>query len=160
MERPPPSKPKSELSAAARALRLLAQRDHTRSELAQKLAPHVSDHEELEALLDEFTDRGWLSEERVVEQVVNAKASRFGPRRIRKTLLDRGVPEALIAPALDKLKAGELDAARAIWSRKFKKTDTPAEQARQVRFLQSRGFSVEVAMQVVRGRGGEEGEGA
>jgi regulatory protein len=144
--RPPPSKP----SAAARALKLLARRDYTRRELAEKLSADVTDYEELEALLDEFTNRGWLSEERVVEQVVSSKAGRFGPLRIRKTLLARGVPEALIEPALESLKATELDAARALWARKFRAPETPAEKARQVRFLQARGFSIDVAMRVVR----------
>jgi regulatory protein len=152
VERPPPSKP----SAAARALRLLARRDYTRRELAEKLSADVTDYEELEALLDEFTDRGWLSEERVVEQVVNAKAGRFGPLRIRKTLLERGVPEALIAPALESLKATELESARTLWARKFRPPQTPAEKARQVRFLQSRGFSLDVAMRVVRSDAREE----
>jgi regulatory protein len=148
VERPPPSKP----SAAARALKLLARRDYTRRELAEKLSADVEDHEELEALLDAFTDRGWLSEERVVEQVVNAKAGRFGPFRIRKALVERGVSEALIAPALESLKATELEAARALWTRKFRSPATPTEKPRQVRFLQSRGFSFEVAMRVVSGR--------
>jgi regulatory protein len=146
VERPPPSKP----SAAARALKLLARRDYTRRELAEKLSGDVADYEELEALLDEFTNRGWLSESRVVEQVVNSKAGRFGPLRIRKALLERGVPEALIGPALESLKATELDAARAVWARKFQRPATSAEKARQVRFLQSRGFSIDVAMRVVR----------
>jgi regulatory protein len=153
VEHPPPSKP----SAAARALKLLARRDYTRRELAEKLSADVADYEELEALLDEFTDRGWLSEERVVEQVVNAKAGRFGPLRIRKALVERGVPEALIAPALVSLKATELDAAHALWARKFRSPKTPTEKARQVRFLQSRGFGIDVAMRVVSGRGDEQG---
>ena len=151
---PPLSKP----SAAARALKLLARRDYTRRELAEKLSADVTDYEELEALLDEFTDRGWLSEARVVEQVVNAKAGRFGPLRIRKTLLERGVPEALISPALESMKVTELDAARAVWARRFRApAASPAERARQVRFLQGRGFSLEVAMRVARG-GAREGD--
>jgi len=157
VERPRQSKPKPEPSAAARALRLLARRDYTRRELAAKLAPHVADHEELEALLDAFTARGWLSEARVLEQVVHAKRGRLGPARIRRTLLGRGVSEELIAPALRELRETELAQARLVWARKFCiAADDGAEQARQVRFLQSRGFSVDVAMRVVRRGGGED----
>ena len=152
MEHPPQSKPERTPSAAARALRLLARREHTRRELAERLEDSVADRAELEALLDDFTARGWLSEERVVEQVLNAKAARLGPLRIRQVLLARGVPEALIAPALNKLKATELEAARAVWTRKFRATGSAGDQARQVRFLQSRGFSLDVAMRVVRRR--------
>ena len=156
MERPPKSKstPKPEPSAAARALRLLARRDYTRRELAAKLAPHVQDPAELDALLDDFSGRGWLSEARVVDQVVHARRERFGPARIRRALIARGVSEALLAPALQNLKQTELEAAKVVWSKKFcGRAATRAEEAKQVRFLQFRGFSVEVALRVVR-RGG------
>ena len=150
---------KGEPNLAARALRLLARRDHTRRELEHKLSPYVEDAAELAALLDDFAGRGWLSEARVVDQVVHAKCGRLGPARLRRLLLQKGVPEELIAPALRKLEGTQLETARAVWSRKFHNAPTTAaERARQVRFLQSRGFSVEVAMRVARGRDGSEGE--
>ena len=134
-------------------MRLLARREHTRLELERKLAPHVQDSAELKALLDDFVARGWLSEARVVDQVVHAQRGRLGPARIRQTLLQKGVSEELIAPALRALRDTELDSARSVWSRKFKAApESASERARQVRFLQSRGFSVETAMRVVRGR--------
>lgn len=145
-------KTRAELTLRGRALRLLARREHTRLELERKLGPHVEDGAELAALLDDLTTRGWISEARVVEQLVHAKRGRYGASRIRRLLLERGVSEALIAPALAALKADEVESARAVWRRKF--TATPrnaAERARQVRFLQYRGFSIDAAMRVVRG---------
>lgn len=158
--RPPKSKkPKTEPSAAARGLRLLARRDHTRRELQAKLAAYVDDPAELECLLDDFTARGWLSEARVLDQVVQAKRAGMGLSRIRHVLLRRGISEELIAPALATLKASEVETARALWARKFAGVrGSVADQARQVRFLQSRGFSIEVAMRVVRGSAGDTGE--
>jgi regulatory protein len=146
------SKRKGEPTAAARALRLLARREHTRLELERKLKPHVEDPAELQALLDDFTARGWLSESRAVDQLVRMKRARFGAARIRQSLLEKGVPHDLIAPALETLKESELDAARSVWARKFKTApETSAERARHVRFLQYRGFSLDIAMRVVRG---------
>ena len=143
-------------SARARALRLLARRDHTRLELKQKLTPHVEDAAELDALLDDFTERGWLSEARVVDQLVQARRARFGPARIRRALIEKGVPETLIAPALATLRESELATAREVWAKKFREAPaTAAERARQVRFLQSRGFSLDVAMRVVRANDAE-----
>jgi regulatory protein len=154
VEPPPPrSKRKAEPSLGARALRLLARRDHTRRELAAKLAPHVEDDAALDALLDDFTARGWLSEARVAEQVLHSKRGRLGPARIRQALLQRGVSESLVDTTVANLKGTELDAARAVWSRKFRTPGaTPAERARQLRFLQSRGFSLDVALRVVNQR--------
>jgi regulatory protein len=146
------SKRKNEPTPAGRALRLLTRREHTRLELERKLAPHVEDPAELQSLLDEFTDRGWLSETRAADQLVRLKRARFGAARIRQDLIDKGVPHDLIAPAMETLKESELDAARGVWKRKFRAppADT-AERAKQIRFLQSRGFGLNIAIRVVRG---------
>jgi regulatory protein len=108
-------------------------------------------------VLDELEGRGWLSERRVVEQVVHARRSRFGSRRIERELLDKGVSEEGVAAALPQLKEGELEAARAVWLRKFggRHAGRPAERARQVRFLQGRGFDLDVIMKVIKGRDDE-----
>lgn len=153
-----PSRPRSkskrnaEPSLAARALRLLARREYTRPELERKLAPYVEQPAALQTLLDELAGRGWLSEARAVEQLVQSKRARFGSARIRRTLIEKGVSAELIASTLQGLRETELAAARAVWARKFKTLpDTPAARARQVRFLQYRGFSVGIAMRVVGG---------
>ena len=153
----PARKRRPEPSLSARALRLLARREHTRAELERKLSAHVEDPAELRKVLDDFTARGWLSEARAVDQIVQAKRRRFGAARIRQALADKGVPHALIGPALEGLKASELDTAREVWKRKFRNppADT-AERAKHVRFLQARGFSLGVAMRVVRGGSDED----
>ncbi|MGZ8210525.1 MAG: recombination regulator RecX [Burkholderiales bacterium] len=139
-----------EPSPAQRALRLLARRELSRLELARKLAPHVPDALELQALLDDCAARGWLSEARAAEAIVHAKCGRFGPAHIRKTLTDKGIPPELIAPAVKQVRRRELETARAVWVRRFHlPAATASERAKQVRFLQSRGFSLEVAMRVV-----------
>ena len=138
-------------------MRLLARREHTRRELETKLARHVADADEIRRVLDDFTARGWLSEARAAEQLVRVKRGRFGAARIRQSLTEKGVPQALIASSLEALKASELDTARSVWARKFKIAPAnQAERARHVRFLQARGFSVEIAMRVVRGGGADD----
>lgn len=139
-------------SLRERALRLLARREHSRRELARKLAPHSEDPDELERVLDEFENRGWLSERRVVEQVVHTRRARFGARRIERELLEKGISEEAVAAALPELKAGELEAARVVWRRKFgRQPRTAAERARQARFLQGRGFALDVILKVIKG---------
>ena len=141
---------KSSISPSARALRLVARRDYTRFELRSKLAPHVEDAAELEVLLNDFTERGWISEPRVVEQLVHAKSARLGASRIRHALLKRGIAEELIGPALATLRESEPGRARSVLAIKFSAPPaTPAERARRVRFLQSRGFTFQVAMRAV-----------
>jgi regulatory protein len=146
-------------SLKERALRFLARREHSRAELARKLAPHADDSTDIDSVLDDLESRGWLSERRVVEQVVHARRRRFGARRIERELLDKGISKDSVAAALPQLKEGELEAARAVWLRKFggRQPGRPAERARQVRFLQGRGFDLDVILKVIEKRDEDEG---
>jgi len=139
-----------------RALRLLARREHTRAELARKLSVHSEDPGEVERVLDDLEQRGWVSERRVVEQRVHTLRKRYGARRIERDLRQKGVTDDAVAAALAGLKGGELAAAREVWRRKFggRQPGRPADRARQVRFLQGRGFDLEVVLKVI--KGGEE----
>ena len=141
-------------SLRGRALKLLARREHSRAELARKLSAHTEDPAEIEAVLDDCEQRGWLSERRVVEQRVHTLRTRFGARRIERDLLAKGVSGEAVAGAMSDLKGGELEAAREVWRKKFggRLPRTPADRARQARFLQGRGFDMEVIMKVINSR--------
>jgi regulatory protein len=135
----------------AQALRLLTRREHSRLELARKLAHHTEDRGEIEALLNDFEHRGWLSEQRVVEQVAASKRQRFGARRIAYELREKGVSEDAIGAALPQLKASEFAAAREVWRKKFGTLPANArDKARQIRFLQGRGFGLDVIRQLLK----------
>ena len=136
----------------ARALKALARREHSRQELQAKLQPFAEDPDELEPLLDDLEKRGWLSESRFVEQLTTVRRRRFGAARILHELREKGVSEAALAAAQAQLKDGEVEAARAVWKKKFGSLPaTLEERAKQSRFLASRGFSAEVVHQVLRG---------
>lgn len=132
-------------------MRCLARREHSRAELHARLLPHVQEGEDLDAVLNELEKRGWLSDERAATQLVHAKRSRFGTQRITHELRQKGIAEELISTALPALKVSELEAARGVWQRKFGTLPHDAkEKAKQVRFLQSRGFALDVIFKVLR----------
>ena len=146
----------------ARALQYLARREYSRAELHGKLQLYVQAREDfeqahpdgLDALLDDLTARGWLSDARAATQLLHAKRSRFGMQRITHELRQKGIAEELISAALPALKESELDAAREVWQRKFGLLPQDAkEKAKQIRFLQSRGFGFDVIFQVLGGGG-------
>lgn len=154
---------KPEVSLRARALQYLARREYSRAELRGKLLPHVQADAEfeqsqpvdldalLDALLDDLTARGWLSDARAATQLVHAKRSRFGTQRIMHELHQKGIAEELISAALPELKEGELEAARSVWQKKFGTLPQDAkEKARQVHFLQSRGFALDVVFKMLK----------
>ena len=147
------------MSLRARAMQYLARREYSRAELRAKLLHHAGDDgdfsqpqpENLDALLDDLTARGWLSDARATTQLLHAKRSRFGTQRITHELRRKGIAEELIEAALPALKESELEAARNVWQRKFGTLPQDAkEKARQMRFLQSRGFGFDVVFQVLR----------
>lgn len=143
------------LSLKGRALKHLARREHSRLELARKLAPHAEGPDEVEAVLDALQAAGWLSEERFVESVVHRKAARLGAARIRQELQGHGLSSEAVAETLQALNATEFERARAVWTRRFgdQAASDPGERARQMRFLAARGFSPEIIRRVVRGEG-------
>ncbi len=137
-------------------------REYTRQELARVLAPHAENEAEVDAVLDEFSQRGWLSETRAAEQLVHARRGRYGPARIRRDLEARGVSAELIGSTVAGLKEGEFEAARVVWQKKFREpAGSAAERAKQARFLLGRGFSGEVITKLLRsiGRGQTEDNG-
>jgi regulatory protein len=143
---------RTEVSLRTRAMRSLARREHSRAELKAKLLPHVQEGDDLVAELDALEKRGWLSDERATDQLVNQRRARFGAQRIAHELRQKGIAEAFITDAMPRLKEGELEAAREVWKKKFGALPANSqEKARQVRFLQSRGFALDVIFRVVRG---------
>lgn len=150
---------KPEISLKNRALQYLARREYSRAELRDKLLKYLSvddDFEQqtavrLDDLLDDLTSRGWLSDQRAAAQLVDRKRGRFGLQRITYELQQKGLSESLIDEVIPGLKETELDAAHEVWSRKFGVLPQDAkEKARQMRFLQARGFSVEIIYRVLR----------
>jgi len=145
---------KKPVDARSKALGLLSRREHTRSELKQKLYSPDSSSDEINTLLDELEQAGWLSDARFASSYVRANLARFGASRLKNELRQRGVSDGDIQAALAEATEIETDLSRAqaIWQRKF---GTPpvdaADKGRQVRFLQARGFSFDIIRQVITG---------
>jgi regulatory protein len=143
---------KKQATLRERALRLLARREHSRAELARKLRPHVVAEDDLDALLDDLTRRTQLSEERYAESRANALSRKFGAARIAQELRSKGLDKELAGRAVEAARSTEVERARAVWLRKFRTAPlTREERAKQMRFLQSRGFSFDAIRAVIRG---------
>jgi len=131
-------------SLKARAVALLSRREHSRLELARKLAPHADpEHpDDLQRVLDDLQREGWLSDERFAHSLVQRRAPRKGAALVMQELRRHGLPDEQVAALRDDLQATELQRARAVWQKKFGRPPADAKDyARQFRFLASRGFS-------------------
>ncbi len=125
----------------ARALRLLARREHSRQELRHKLGAEDVDGQTIESVLDELEQAGWLSERRLAEQLVGAARDRYGSRRVLQRLREKGITGEAFDQAASSLAVQDLDSARALWRKRFGRPPaTLQDRARQARFLAGRGF--------------------
>ncbi|MBU3574216.1 recombination regulator RecX [Polynucleobacter sp. UK-Mo-2m-Kol15] len=160
-------------SLKARALRLLSMREYSRKGLSAKLEESVARSLKLkpaeessegltqgvpltvqiQAILDDFEARGWLSDQRFAEALVRRRSERFGTRKIQDELAQAGVDSSKTTELLRNLKETEYQRAHELWLRKFGVLATEQkERARQYRFLASKGFSSAVVSKVVAGR--------
>ena len=169
---------KPRLSLKARALQLLAQREHSRIELRRKLLAHAGQaaavgaraeadspgspafsrrlaptaemQASVDSLLDGLAANGHLNEARFVVARVRARAARLGNLRIRHELAQHGLQ--LAPEEAQALKDSEFARAREVWARKFEASPSDAaSRAKQARFLVARGFSSDVVRRVLRG---------
>jgi regulatory protein len=147
--------PKQQLATLRQqALGALARREYSRVELEKKLARKTDDPDALRTLLDEFEANGWLSDERFATSNARHREGRFSQRYIVQDLKQKGVGGDTAQAAVDALEQDDYATALALWKQRFGKA--PADQkekARQVRFLQSRGFALGVVFRILKEAG-------
>jgi regulatory protein len=125
-------------------MRFLARREHTRVELRRKLQARAQEGDDVEGILDELAQRGWLSDARYAEQAIRAKARRFGPIKLAHFLKGKGLGDEAIAAGLKEAGADAATSLEAVWRSRYRAAPADErEKLRQVRFLQGRGFAVD-----------------
>ena len=144
------NKPGFQPSLKGRALRLLSQREHSRTELERKLAQHEEVPGELAKALDELQARDFINAGRAVDSVVNRRSGKLGNARIKQDLAAKGLSGEAVAEAMADLKDSEPRRAQEVWQKKFGcAPQDPQARAQQMRFLLSRGFNAEVVRRTV-----------
>jgi regulatory protein len=139
-------------SLKGRALGYLSRREYSRAELARKLKPFVEETDSLDTVLDALEAENWLSDSRFAESLIHRRSSRLGTSRIIGELKHHAVDQSLVEEASAQLRETELTRAQAVWRKKFGQLpETPAERAKQARFLASRGFSGATIGKILKG---------
>lgn len=142
-----------------RAVSLLAIREHGTKELKQKLLKKFPETSEILAEYQEFSgfisglidevleicqQNNWQSDERYLEQAVRSYSDKGqGPLKIRQKLQQACYDTGLISQYLDWDESDWVDIAQQVLEKKYGNCQKPTEakeQAKRVRFLQSRGF--------------------
>ena len=139
------------VSLKAQAVRLLARREYARDDLEQRLIAKGAVRDEVVAVLDELSSQGLLSNERFAHALVAQKSGSYSRRSIRGELKRKGVSGDAIEDAIGDAPIEDDAAMLALWQRRF---GTPPandrEKARQIRFLQSRGFALSAIFKMLK----------
>ena len=127
------------------ALNLLAQREHSKLELQNKLIAKGFSVAEITKVVQELSQEGLQSDERFVEGYIAMRSRRgFGPLRIKAELGERGIVPELIEQFVQEYNWSDL--IRVVRRKKFGQ-ELPSnlqDQTKQMRYLYYKGFDVDL----------------
>ena len=129
------------------AMNMLARREHTYGELLKKLRHKIENVPVplIEEVLQQLVSENLLSDERFTESFVVFRCNRgYGPNKIITELQQRQVSDSLIEQYVDPHAVEWQERIRQVWQKRFgQMPEDYNEQAKQMRYLQYRGFSTE-----------------
>lgn len=137
---------KTKLSAKEVAVQLLSRRDHGEYELRQKLKLKEFEAAEIEQALEYCQSNGWMDDVRYAKSQIRQHVFKgHGKRRIQQELMLKQVNEYDIEQAFEQEPQDWFELAKQTAYKKFKgqKAPDPKSYAKQIRFLQYRGFDFE-----------------
>jgi regulatory protein len=134
------------------AVTLLARKDYSHGEMRRVLHTMTDDVMTVEAALLRLLESGYIDDRRLAENLLSRFLRKeYGPSRIRMEFRQKGIEQSVAESALADTAADWF--AMASESRRKKFGDAlpsdPKEKARQMRFLQSRGFTMEMIIEAI-----------
>ena len=143
---------KPERSIRNTALEILSRREHTRLELARKLKAKEFSSNEIDELLVNLEREGLQSDARFTESYIHSRSKRgFGPLRIKYELQQRGISSDLVDTHVDFNDQVWLQNSYREYEKKFgvHSVKSTQDQAKCMRFLQSRGFTNDIIRKTI-----------
>ena len=137
--------------AEQKGVALLSRAEQSSQMLRQKLEARGISQKAARIAIERLSADGTLSDRRYAEAVTRQKAGTHGRQAIAAVLRAKGVDADVAAEAVAGLTADDDATLVAVWRRRF--GQPPAddrERARQVRFLQSRGFALSAILRFLR----------
>lgn len=133
-------------------MNFLSRREHSQQELRLKLVKKGFESGAIQPVLSTLSAEGLLSDERFTEAFINSRLQRgSGPNKIAMELQQRGVGDDLVSAYLDERDAQWTQRAIEVRAKRFGSAIPHdfKERARQMRFLQYRGFTMSQIQQAV-----------
>ncbi|MEG0483659.1 MAG: regulatory protein RecX [Acinetobacter sp.] len=132
------------------AFAVLTRREYSKADLIEKLITYAQDRDEVIHLVEELAQNNYQSDQRVAEMTVRSQMRKGkGPNRIKLALRSKQLDKALVQEDL-----AEIDWYEQAYQLKVKKygaevAKDPKIKAKQIRFLQYRGFEMDAIMKAI-----------
>ena len=132
------------------AFAVLTRKEYSKKDLIEKLALYAENREEVLILVDELSRENYQSDQRVAEMVVRSQIRKGkGPNRIKLALRAKSIDKELAQNDMN-----EIDWYDEAYQLKVKKygvdvNKDPKIKAKQIRFLQYRGFEMDAIMKAI-----------
>ena len=132
------------------AFAVLTRKEYSKKDLIEKLALYAENREEVLTLVEELSRENYQSDQRVAEMVVRSQIRKGkGPNRIKLALRAKSIDEELAQNDMN-----EIDWYEEAYQLKVKKygvdvSKDPKIKAKQIRFLQYRGFEMDAIMKAI-----------
>ena len=139
------------------AFAVLTRKEYSKADLVEKLALYAMDRDEVIKLVDELATENYQSDQRVAEMLLSSqKRKGKGPNRIKLALKNKKIDTELIQEELK-----ETDWNEQAYQLKVKKFGSAVERdpklkAKQIRFLQYRGFDLDTIFKAISRREDDE----
>lgn len=132
------------------AVSLLARKDYTNGEMRRILSQLTEDSIDVEATLCNLRNEGYINDQRIAENMLSGfLRKQYGVTRIRLELRQKGIAREITENLINSLDIDWFEMASESRIKKFGEDlpIEPKEKAKQIRYLQSRGFSMDVIME-------------
>ncbi|MDV2469035.1 regulatory protein RecX [Acinetobacter chinensis] len=139
------------------AFAVLTRKEYSKADLIEKLAMYAQSRDEVIELVNELARENYQSDLRVAEMMLRSQVRKGkGPNRIKLALRSKSLDKTLIQDDLN-----EIDWYEQAYQLKIKKYGVKVEKdqklkAKQIRFLQYRGFEMDVIMKAISRKEDEE----
>ena len=134
------------------AVSLLARKDYSHGEMRWVLSDISDDNATVEHVIARLRDSNYLNDRRIAENILSRLIQKhYGPLRLRQELRQKGIAQDVTEQVLNDCDVDWFQMAAQCRIKKFGELlpSEPKEKARQMRFLQSHGFTMEMIIDAI-----------
>ena len=130
------------------AQNLLARREHSKTELRDKLLSRGFDIDDINYVTDQLSQQGLQSNARFAESCYRYRSQKgYGPNYIRQYLKNKGIDDELIYATEHDVEIDWQDCIKKVWTKKYLGMPMDAKSVhKQKQFLYYRGFDTELIL--------------